>query len=440
MSRYLFLHCARLRTALAFAAMLVSCSGDVISQPPDSVMTPRVSAGLVRIPLRVAAQFTGDVGGDRSLFLPRGWRIQVFYAGGLSKPRFLAWSPDSVLHVADLSAGRILALPDRDHDGVADSSYVAASNVYAHDVKFYRGSMYAAETGRVLKLDDHDGDGRYETRSVLVDGIPTGGNHTTRTIVFDPVRRKLYLSIGSSCNVCRETNRAIIREYNDDGTGGRTYATGIRNAVGMSLNPVTGALWATNNGSDMQGNDVPPEWITVIRDGGFYGHPIAYADQRYFDFSATGEYSALLPITPEDSARVRSMQRFGALVTAHSAPMAIEFSNASMPAGFQTGAFVALRGSWNRTPPSGYRLVYLAFGNATDTVATSVADVMASDTLPGENTIDWMRPVGVETDSRGNIYLTSDDRTRAVFVISTVQSSSVHDGKETGAILEMMLR
>jgi glucose/arabinose dehydrogenase len=291
--------------------------------------------------------------------------------------------------------------------------------------------MYVAEVGRVLKLTDMNGDGVYETRSVLIDGLPTGGNHTTRTIVIDSAHQKIYISVGSSCNVCREDNRAVIMQYNIDGTGGRIYASGARNAVGMTLHPRTGMLWADNNGTDDLGDNVPPEWIDMVRENGFYGWPLAHSYQVYNDFSKTPEYQALLPVTAADSARVATMVRPGALIQAHSAPMAIEFPNSSaFPEQYGRGAFVVLRGSWNRTVPTGYKVIYLDFDNDQDTIANTASDFLTgflTDSTGGS----WARPVGLESDMGGNLYLTSNDQTQFVMMISRAQSSGV--GPETGA-------
>lgn len=385
--------------------------------------TPTRDLGLQPQAIEVPTRFRGLVPAQ-TVNLPAGWKAKVFYAGSLlSKPRFMAWSPDSTLHIADMNAGRIIALPDRDRDGVADTAIIAASGVFAHDVKFYNGAMYAAEERRIVKFTDANNDGIYETRSTFIDGIASGamqpgGGHTTRTIVFDAARKKMYLSIGSLCNVCRESFRAIIEEWNDDGTGRRTFATGIRNAVGMTLHPRTGRLWATNNGSDWQGNDIPPEWIDVVRDGGFYGYPFAHSYQAYFDFAANNDYRALLPITAQDSARTRTMQPPAALITAHSAPMAIEFANAAFPSAFRRGAFVALRGSWNRSPLTGYKVIYLDFADDTSPAATTVSDFLTgflTDPTRGQR---WARPVGLESDTRGNLYVGSDDLTRFVLIVS----------------------
>ena len=394
-------------------------------QLPQAVkMTPIRETKLVPVKLVVPEQFKGKIPDDLVLNVPEGYTARVFYTGGLGKPRFFAWGPDSVLYVANKNSGEIIAMPDKNHDGAADTGIVVASGFHnSHDLKFYQGAMYVAEERQVTKCTDENGDGRYETKKIFISDIAKGarqpgGGHDTRTIVFDPPNKKVYLSIGSSCNVCREDFRAIIEQYNDDGTGRRTFASGIRNAVGMTMHD--GRLWATNNGSDWEGDDIPPEWIGVVRDGGFYGHPFAYADGIYFDFNRHEEYRRLLPITHEDSLLVQSVRQPAALVQAHSAPMAIEFSNPSFPPRFQNGAFVAFRGSWNRSVPTGYKVVFLKFKNQGDTTAEYVTDVVTGFQPAGstsQRTV-WGRPVGLATDMRGNLYLSSDDITQFIAVIS----------------------
>jgi glucose/arabinose dehydrogenase len=393
---------APLFTATLLVALFAT---SLLAQQPE--ITPRVLKPLHRTPVIVPQRFAGMYPDDQSLWLPEGWRMQVFHAGDLGKPRFLDWSPDSVLHVADLNLGRVIALPDRNRDGVADEAITVAENVEAHDVAFFRGAMYAAEETRVLKLVDADLDGVYETRTTFIEGLPAGG-HTTRTIVFDAARSVVYVSVGSASNAGREELQAVIYEFDLDGGNRRIFASGVRNAVGMTLHPVTGRLWATNNGQDWQGDDIPPEWISVVRDGGFYGYPIAYSGGEYFDFSINAQYRALLPITATDSARVRSMIMPGAEVTAHSAPMAIEFANASTPSLYRNGAFVALHGSWNRSVPTGYDIIHLDFDGPLDTVANSWSYVVAADTNHATSPVFTLRPCGLALDSRGNLYFSSD--------------------------------
>ncbi len=352
--------------AAAISLVFLShCSAQTL--PTTVQMTPIVDLAIQSQSVIVPEKYGKEIPGGLSLSVPDGYEVKIFHAGGLSKPRFFAWSPDSVLHVADKSRGTIIALPDKNHDGVADEAIVIASGFSkSHDMKFYNGALYVAEETKVTKCIDNDGDGIYESKSTFITmvkgGQQGGGGHDTRTIVFDPTKKKMYLSIGSMCNACREEHRAIIEEWNDDGTGRKVFATGCRNAVGMTLH--NGKLWGTNNGFDWQGDDIPPEWIDIIRDGGFYGYPYAYAHGIWVDFTVNGDYRSLLPLNAGDSAKVKLMKQPAALVQAHSAPMAIEFSNESFQQKFRNGAFVALRGSWNRSTATGFKIVYLGFENA----------------------------------------------------------------------------
>ena len=391
-------------------------------------LTPTQQATLttsnVEIPAKYSTQFS-----SRTVQMPTGFKAKVFYSGNLlNKPRFMSFSPDSILHVANKNGGTVVAMPDRNRDGVADTAYVAADNLSgAHDVRFYRGDMYVALERSVLKLTDGNNDGFYETRTTFIANIASGaqqpgGGHNTRTLVFDDKNQKVYLSIGSLCNVCRESARAIIEEYNIDGTGRRVYATGIRNAVGMTLHPATNSLWANNNGNDNQGNDVPPEWIDIIRDGNFYGYPLTHSYRQWFNFNLGSEYQALRPITATDSALVLKQSAPGALITAHSAPMALEFSNSSFPPQYRNGLWCVLRGSWNRTPATGYKLIYLGFTNAQDTTADFVMDAV---TGMFNGTSTWARPVGLALDKRGTIYLGSDENTQVILAISTQSLTSI---------------
>jgi len=402
----------------ATCTLLASCFNPFNKEQP--ILTPQRDLGLTTRRLVVPEQFSKAVSITEPVFLPRGFTAKVFYAGRLDKARFMAWSPDSILHVANKSSGEILALPDRNHDGEADTAIVVARDLHLpHDLKFHAGALYVTEERRVVRLTDDDGDGIYEHRTVFIDDIAQGarqpgGGHDTRTIVFDPQHHALYLSIGSSCNVCREDERAIIERYAEDGTGRRVHARGVRNAVGMTLHPRTGRLWATNNGSDWQGDDIPPEWVDEVRDGGFYGHPFAWGDGRYFDFTIpVGGYRDLLPITAVDSGLVRSMKRPAALLQAHTAPMAIEFPNPSFSERFRNGAFVALRGSWNRRVPVGYKVVYLHMG--TDSTVDAVSDFLTGFTTKNGA---WARPVGLAMDNRGNLYVSSDANEEFIAIVS----------------------
>ncbi len=407
------------------ACSLISCYNPFSKGNPE--LTPRHDLKLRAQQLAVPDQYKDAVDIEHEVYLPEGFTARIFYAGRLDKARFMAWSPDSVLYVANKSSGEILALPDRDRNGVADEAIVVAKDLeIPHSLAFYKGAMYVAEERRILRLADNDGDGIFEQRAVFIDGLAAGaqqpgGGHDTRTIVFDAKNKKVFVSIGSSCNACREQERAIIEMYNDDGTGRRLFANGVRNAVGLALHPETGDLWAANNGNDWQGDNIPPEWVDIVRPGGFYGHPFAYYPNRtYFNFDiVVGGYLDIPPITARDSALVQKMVPPAALIQAHSAPMAIEFANSSFPEEFRNGAFIALRGSWNKEGPTGYKVVYMQLSGPRDTTAEYVADFFTG--FLTEDGDVWARPVGLAADSRGNLYMGSDDKEQFIAIISRRQ-------------------
>jgi glucose/arabinose dehydrogenase len=272
------------------------------SQPGEVFLTPQVDLALRPVPLIVPDKFKGQVPEGEVLNLPEGFTASVFAATGLVGPRFMDWSPDGVLHVANMKVNgsewapthdtstppaadqmfaQIVALPDRDQDGVADTVLVVAEGLwFPHSLQFYQGDLYVADMHQVVRLRDGDGDGVYEERTVVIGDLPAG-HHRTRTLLIDKTTDKLYLSVGSSCDLCRETDerRATLLQADPDGSNLRVYARGLRNAIGMAFHPLTRQLWITGNGHDQEGDHLPPEAVTVVEDGGFYGWPLAYGYQ-----------------------------------------------------------------------------------------------------------------------------------------------------------------
>ena len=225
----------------------------------------------------------------------------------------------------------------------------------------------------------------------------------------------------------------MIKEYNEDGTGGRIFASGIRNAVGMAMHPVTNRLWANNNGSDQQGNETPPEWIDIVRDNGFYGHPFAYGGGEWFNFNL-GTYQSLLPITAIDSAKVASLVHPAALIRAHSAPMALQFLNPQFGTTMQNGFISAMRGSWNTTNPRdfrGYKVIYGHLSSAQDTTVDYIADFCSGFITDTVNRTFWGRPVGIAIDKLGKVYISSDEGNRFILVLSPDRISGVKENKLT---------
>ena len=330
---------------------------------------------------------------ENPIALPPGFAISVFVQG-LDDPRMLAVAPDGVLYVAERGAGRILRLPDQDGDGLADAIQVVAQGLNApSSLAFYQdGSLYVAETRRVLRLSQPDAQGIYQKQEVKVAGLPSGG-HSTRTVLFSPDDSPLFVSIGSSCNVCieQDSRRAAIMAYNPDGSQARLYARGLRNAVGITFRPGTDELWATNNGRDLLGDDLPPETINLVQQGDDFGWPRCHAG-RIADPEFGGSQGCQGVKAP-----LVEMQ-------AHSAPLGLAFYTGSQfPEAYRGNLFVAFHGSWNRTIPTGYKLVRIAMQGSQP---EPVQDFASGWLLP--NGSSWGRPVDVITGSDGSLFLSDD--------------------------------
>jgi glucose/arabinose dehydrogenase len=290
----------------------------------------------------------------------------------------------------------VVRLPDRNGDGRFDGIEVAAEGLAAPSglAFFQDGSLYVAEPGRVLRFPPPDSQGRFTNPQVIVDGIPTSG-HNTRTLLFSPDWKTLFVSIGSSCNTCIEVDarRAAIVRYNPDGSGEQIYTRGLRNAVGLALEPESTRLWATNNGSDWLGDDLPPETVNQVNTGDDFGWPSCHAG-RIIDpeFGGTAGCAGVKAPAIE--------------IQAHSAPLGLTFySGDNFPVEYQGDLFVALHGSWNRTKPTGFKVVRVPFRNG----QPGPAEDFVWGWL-GEEGTRTGRPVDVITGSDGAIYISDDSR------------------------------
>ena len=337
---------------------------------------------------------------ESSLRLPPGFQVEVF-ATGLGAPRFLAVSPSGDLFASVPSRGQVLALPDRNGDGKADAVIVAAEELSRpHGLAFLPGWLYVAETGAVIRVPHQAGDLRGGKREVVVPDLPSGGGHWTRTVVFGP-DAKMYVSVGSSCNACeeRDQRRAAILQFNADGSEGRIFARGIRNAVGMAFRPQTRELWATNNGRDRLGDDFPPDTLLLVKDGAHYGWP--YCNGRQVPDPDLGRPQFCKTTEPP-----------AVEIQAHSAPLGLAFYTGTMfPAEYRGDLFVALHGSWNRSAPAGYKLIRVPLAGG----RPGAPQDFATGWLQTGRA--WGRPVDVVTGKDGALYL-SDDRAGVIYRIS----------------------
>lgn len=404
---------------------------------PPGTLVPEGDLGLQSVDLEVPGRYRDQVPENITLDLPPGFSVKVF-AAGLRGPRLMAFSPEGVLHVCNMRAGQILALPDRNHDGVADEHIVVLEDLReAHSLTFYKGDLYVAEEHQVIRALDADGDGIYEGREVFISDIPWEGWHDTRTLVFDEENGKAYLSVGSPCDLCRmedgkqivghsdelvpqDPARGTVLQFDDDGTGRRIFATGVRNVIGMDFHPLTNELWGNNNGHDLEGRSAPPEWIDILRDGDFLGYPFVHSYQVWNDF-AIPEYQPVLPIGRQDSLRVLTQKRPVALVPAHWAPMGIHFyTGAQFPRRYDNAAFVAFRaGKAKLSSHPGYKVQVLF--SEPDGSNAAMADFLTGFQTGTTQDAVWGFPVGLATDDEGSLFVSSDNRTDLILKVTHSQ-------------------
>ncbi len=399
------LSCCRLAVFLlvstVFLSLLATASISATAPSEDAVENLN-NHKMVRVRLIVPAKYRkGVFSKPRYLYVPPGFKISVF-AALLKSPRILAVGPDGNLYVSLPDSGKIAVFKDKNHDGVADSARVFASGlVKPHGLAWRGNDLIVAETNRLTLLRDDNHDGRADVRKLITTEIPGGGMHWTRSVVVGP-DGMLYTSIGSSCNACveKDARRGSIVRFSSDGDGSKIYATGLRNSVGMAFHPEKGELWAVDNGRDNLGDDVPPEELNKIIDGGDYGWPHCYGD-RTPDPQIGNPWYCKNTIPP-----VVKMQ-------AHSAPLGITFGyKLGFPKEYRKVLYIAYHGSWDRRVPTGYKLVAVPFDDGRP-------DGVVTDIVTGwlDGTEVWGRPVDPVVGADGALYL-SDDYAGAIYRIT----------------------
>ena len=336
--------------------------------------------------------------------LPDGFSVTV-YASNLPGARMLHLTPTGDLLVSMPKQGRIV-LVKRDPNGMGQSpgrKDILTGLNRPHGIEIHKDWLYVAETdaiGRVL-FDKETGKIRGDFERIVTN-LPKGGIHWSRTIHFGP-DGLMYVSIGSSCNVCKEGDprRASLMRFNPDGSKDEIYASGLRNTVGFTWRPGTNELYGVDNGRDFLGDNFPPCELNRIEQGKFYGWPYAngnqVADPDFGEGDAQRIQESIAPFHP-----------FGA----HTAPLSITFlRNKNLPSRYYGAAIVALHGSWNRSQKTGYQLVSLHFdGNGNVRERPFLTGFERNGNVIG-------RPVDVVEGADGSLFV-SDDYSGTIYRIS----------------------
>jgi Raf kinase inhibitor-like YbhB/YbcL family protein len=338
---------------------------------------------------------------------PAGFTIRPF-ATGLKNPRMLAVSANGTVYVTRREQGDVLMLRDADGDGQADGAPVTVANrAGAHGIAIHGTQLYLATVKEIFRADLLP-DGRLAPLEMITGDLPDGGQHPNRTLAVGP-DGQLYVSVGSSCNACNETNpeHATMLRLSPDGKSRTIFASGLRNTIGFDWDPATGELWGMDHGIDFLGNDVQPEELNQIRKEHRYGWPHVYGDGGINPQSTPpGEIS---------KAQWKAMSDPMVLgYTAHAAPMQMLFyTGKAFPSEYRGDAFVAFRGSWNRRPASGYEIVRITF----DKGRPKAFEPFVSGFLTDAGKTHIARPVGLAQAGDGALLL-SDDANGVIYRVA----------------------
>lgn len=342
---------------------------------------------------------------------PAGFKVQQF-AGGLQNPRLIRTAPNGDAFVAESEPGRIRVYRGINKDGEAATAHMFTSGLtLPFGIAFYPPGpdpsyVYIADTDSVVRFPYKNGDLEASgPKQVIVPNLPSfgrlrGGGHWTRDIAFSPDGKRMFVSVGSRSNVDdtdsnpAEFHRADILVANPDGSDLRVYAWGIRNPVGLAVSPQTGELWASVNERDLLGDNLPPDYITHVQEGGFYGWPWYYIGAHQ-DPRHAGKHPEL-----RDKVIVPDV-----LLEPHNASLELMFYEGNQfPKEYQGNIFAAEHGSWNRSVRTGYEVIRVPLKDGH-------ASGEYEDFLTGFVTPDgdvWGRPVGVTVVPDGSLLVTDD--------------------------------
>jgi glucose/arabinose dehydrogenase len=349
----------------------------------------------------------------KNLVLPPEFSISIF-AEGLKNPRTLVKDPTGTLLTSIPAEGRVVALPDDNKDGKSDRTITIAEGLNnPHGLAFHctasSCTLFIAETNKVAAYD-YDAQSKKISNGRKILDLPASGGHSTRSLLIFPYKNetKLLISVGSSCNVCREEDprRAAVLISDLDGKNSKVFARGLRNAVFLARHPITGNVWVTEMGRDLLGDNIPPDEINILKEDGNYGWPNCYGKNDHdgaFDKNVYIRNPCMDPF--ETSSYID--------IPAHSAPLGLAFiPEKGWPIEYQHDLLVAYHGSWNRTEPTGYKIVRYTL----DRDGTIMANHAGEDLISGWLSKDGVsgRPADILAEENGVLYI-SDDRAGMIY-------------------------
>ncbi|HEY2383950.1 MAG TPA: sorbosone dehydrogenase family protein [Terriglobia bacterium] len=353
--------------------------------------------------------------------VPAAFTVELF-ADNVPNARMMVYAPNGDLFVSEPSQNAVVILRSSTKNGLPDQRFTfeqgtppqrgrggqgrgaapAASNgemTQPFGLAFHEGYLYVGNTNSLVRYKYKTGDTKASGPPEKLADLSGFGNHSTRNVLFSRDGKKLYVSVGSLNNIDEQgtgnEHRAMIQEYNPDGTGFRVFASGLRNPVGLALQPGTNTVWTAVNERDNLGDDTPPEYTTSVKDGGFYGWPYSYIG---------GHVDSRVPQKEPDLVKRAIVP--DVLIPAHSAPLGIAFYTGSQfPQHYRNGLFVALHGSWNRSTTNGAKVIFIPFQNGKP---GAVEDFLTGFVVDPQKNDKWGRPVGVTVTPDGSV-LVSDD-------------------------------
>lgn len=393
-----------LRFLAAAGALLLAAATAQAAQPG---VGERIALRIEELP----APYASESVANPSRFIERTARTTLevadgfavnYFAFGLENARWMTVAPNGDVFVAEAEPGRITVLRDSDGDGQADIAHAFAVNHrYPHGMVIRNGYLYIADLDNIWRYGYSDGQLRAAERpqAMLRSGALGGrGGHRTRTLAISPDGRRFYVAIGSRANIAEEdAPRATVQEFGLDGGGQRTFASGLRNPVGIAFRPGGDELYVVVNERDGLGDELVPDFLTRIEDGDFFGWPYAYL--------GANPQPGYGHRRPDEVARTKLPD---VLFLSHSAPLGLVFYDASgFPAEYRGDAFVALHGSWNAASPRGYMIARVPFENGRP---AGYYEVFATGFWEsGEKTAEvWGRPAGLAVAADGSLLIADD--------------------------------